>query len=349
MLEAVRDVVAEYEAISYPDAVPSMKGHMARQDAGSLLLQAAPNTSGKGAPELARALERGRIVYFPQCPVPLPGEAELRFLREDLQQGLGRKNVSWYPDGDRLVGLKAEPPVRERARSLLSAHARGVDLFLNQLMPDLMRGARRGTSSFRPVQERGRDLSPHASNELIHIDAGAYGATHGDRILRFFVNVNPSEDRVWASRGSFADLLRRYGTEAGIAGSRQSLVASLPERLYSGTIRAAAHVVPAIGMIDTSPFDRLMRRFHNFMKDSPSFRDSREGLVELAFKPFSAWMVLTDTVSHACLSGQHALVDTFIVPRANCTERDADPWELLAAACAGAPAQIASREPGGLV
>jgi hypothetical protein len=83
-------------------------------------------------------------------------------------------------------------------------------------------------------------------------------------------------------------------------------------------------------MIDTSPYDRLMRRFHNFMKDSPAFRESTEGLVELTFKPFSAWMVLTDTVSHACLSGQHALVDTFIVPAANCTELDQDPWHLLA-------------------
>jgi len=42
--------------------------------------------------------------------------------------------------------------------------------------------------------------------------------------------------------------------------------------------------------------------------------------------------VLTDTVSHACVSGQHALVDTFVVPLANCTELDQAPLHVLAGA-----------------
>ena len=44
----------------------------------------------------------------------------------------------------------------------------------------------------------------------MHIDAGAYGATNGARILRFFVNVHPERDRVWGTKGSFEDLMRRY-------------------------------------------------------------------------------------------------------------------------------------------
>jgi hypothetical protein len=39
-------------------------------------------------------------------------------------------------------------------------------------------------------------------------------------------------------------------------------------------------------------------------------------------------MVLTDGVSHACISGQHALVDTFLVPLRNC--RRPAPYHLLA-------------------
>jgi hypothetical protein len=284
------------------------------------------------APDLQSGLERGRVIHFPQSPIPLPSAEDQTFLREELGRHLGRKNVSWYPDGDRLVGVDADSAIQRRARKILVAHAKAVDALLNRIMPGFMKGALRGTSSFRPVQEKGRQLSAHASNELIHVDAGAYGATHGDRILRFFVNLNPVEDRVWASRGTFAELYAKYGEEAGITAERRSMQASPPERLYSGLVRAAGRAVPAIRMIDTSPYDRLMRRFHNFMKDSPSFRDSKEGLVELTFKPFSAWMVLTDAVSHACLSGQHALVDTFIIPAANCTELDQDPAHILAGA-----------------
>ena len=112
------------------------------------------------------ALEANRIVYFPTCPLPLPPEETLDFLR-------------------RVTG-------------------------------DLTQDARIGTCSFRPIEEKGRNLKSHASNELVHVDAGAYGATNGDRILRFFVNVNPDRDRVWATKGSFQDMIERYGERAGL-------------------------------------------------------------------------------------------------------------------------------------
>ncbi len=193
-------------------------------------------------------------------------------------------------------------------------------------VPQFTAGWRIGTSSYRPLEEKGRDLSAHASNERVHVDAGAYGATHGDRILRFFVNLNPSSDRVWISKGTFADLLGRHGAEAGIASG--DLEAALPERAYRGLLRAAGRAFPMLRVIESSPYDRRMRRFHNWMKDTPAFQ---EGPSErLSFPPFSAWMVLTDGVSHACIAGQHALVDTFLVPLRNC--KLPAPFHLLSGA-----------------
>jgi hypothetical protein len=55
-------------------------------------------------------------------------------------------------------------------------------------------------------------------------------------------------------------------------------------------------------------------------------------------------MVLTDGVSHACIEGQHALVDTFIVPLRNC--RFETPYQLLQGellqGAGGAPAASAA-------
>jgi hypothetical protein len=78
-------------------------------------------------------------------------------------------------------------------------------------------------------------------------------------------------------------------------------------------------------VIDTSPYDRRMRRFHNWMKDTPAFQQPPHH--RFSFAPFSAWMVLTDGVSHACVSGQHALADTFLIPLRNC--RLPAPYDLL--------------------
>jgi len=193
-------------------------------------------------------------------------------------------------------------------------------------MPGFTRGWSPGTSSFRPMEEEGRGLSPHASNELIHVDAGAYGATHGDRILRFFVNLNPSRERVWISKGTFEELFRRHGAEAGLGGG--GLQPRLPERALGSLLRVAGRAFPMARVVDTSPYDRRMRRFHNWMKDTAQFQQPPHE--RFSFAPFSAWMVLTDGVSHACIQGQHALVDTFLIPLANC--RLIAPYHLLAGA-----------------
>ena len=201
-------------------------------------------------------------------------------------------------------------------------------------MPALAANLRAGTCSFRPLEERGRNLKPHASNELVHIDAGAYGATNGDRILRFFVNVNPETDRVWKSKGAFPELFAQHGRAADLY---RRLSGSL-ERGFLGTLRTALlnalarAGLPLAPMLDSSPYDRVMRQFHNYMKDTPSFQQESEADRTYRFEPYSAWMVLTDMVSHASYSGQHALVYTDLIPLQDCRLPEMAPYHILQSA-----------------
>ena len=54
-------------------------------------------------------------------------------------------------------------------------------------------------------------------NVSYHPEAGACGATNGDRILRFFINVNPADVRVWVSKGKFPKLPQVHGECARLA------------------------------------------------------------------------------------------------------------------------------------
>jgi|ERR1043166_3253691 hypothetical protein len=290
----------------------------------SQLVQAGPT-------DLSDELERGRIVGFPECPIDLPSPEDLSFLREEMPKVLKLKNISYHPESDRIVGIKGHKEVVERTHAILKAHSRRVQEFLAKAIPALSREWMIGTSSFRPMQEKGRELSAHASNELVHIDAGAYGATHGDRILRFFVNVNPTEERVWISKGAFPDLYKRFGGRAGVAcgGGDGYLEEGLLDRFRTAAAKAISTLVPPARLIDSSPYDRAMRRFHNFMKDTPDFQSTQEGHQEFRMKPFWAWMVFTDMVSHAVISGQHAFVDTFVVPLRNCRLQEMAPINIL--------------------
>ncbi len=277
-------------------------------------------------------LEQGKIVHFPRCPVPLASEADLERLRRDLAGQLKRKNASYHPESDRVTGLQPGAPLAGLAYDVLTRHRQAVSDFLSGIMPKLMPDATIGTCSFRPVEEQGRNLSAHASSELIHIDAGAYGATNGDRILRFFVNVNPDTDRVWATKGSFAEVFERYGSKAGLAaatGNARYLERGLLDRARTAALHGVSHLLPAATILDSSPYDRAMRKFHNYMKDTPEFRNDPAGYQEIRFAPGSAWMAFADGVSHACISGRHALIWTCLVPLKNSHLPELAPINIL--------------------
>jgi hypothetical protein len=287
--------------------------------------------------DIEDAMERAEVVFFRQPPVELPVDADLEFLREGLPRELQVKNISYHPESDSIPRFEAAPEVKDRVERILRTHGQRVEAFLRRATPDYVPNWTLGTTSFRSIEEQGRNLKPRSSNELVHIDAGAYGATNGARILRFFVNIHPTRNRVWGTKGSFNALMARHRELWGAAtgGKDRASVDKGPlDRLYSGLINAVGKLYPLVQVIDSSPYDRSMRRIHNYMKENPTFRDSREGYQEIHFPPLSAWMVFTDGISHSVLTGQHALVTTVIVPLANCRKPELTPYHVLARSAA---------------
>jgi hypothetical protein len=62
-----------------------------------------------------------------------------------------------------------------------------------------------------------------------------------------------------------------------------------------------------------SPYDDFMLRMHHFLKENEQFqKNCPKDYWE--FPPGSCWVVFTDQVSHAALSGQYALEQTFRIP-----------------------------------
>jgi hypothetical protein len=261
----------------------------------------------------------------------------LRFLRETLPTIMTRKNASYYAAADSVQGIGGTVEQMNRVRDILRGHHQRVSQFFEKHAPSLVEGWRSGTTSFRPIETHGREIKRHANDELVHVDAGAYGATHGNRVLRFFVNVNDAgEDRIWTTKGSFRDLYQRYGKQAAITPSAPgSLREGAGDKLRTGIARGLAKLNPlALTALDSSPYDRAMRRFHNFMKDTDAFQEDMSTHEVIRFAPFSAWSCFTDSVSHACIGGRHALVSTFEVPLANCRLKEYAPYHILDGAAA---------------
>ena len=89
-----------------------------------------------------------------------------------------------------------------------------------------------------------------------------------------------------------------------------------------------------------------MLRFHHFLKESSEFQRLCHKDV-WQFPPGSAWIVFTDTASHACLSGQYALEQTLIIRHESLSCPEKAPISILEE-LAGFPLKGHGHRPRGL-
>jgi hypothetical protein len=109
---------------------------------------------GAGPAEIEDAMERGEVVFFDRCPLELPSEADLQFMREGLPRELQVKNISYHPESDSIPRFEAAPEVARRMEEILRLHGRRVEAFLRSSCPDFVPGWTLGTTSFRSIEEQ---------------------------------------------------------------------------------------------------------------------------------------------------------------------------------------------------
>ena len=253
--------------------------------------------------EYYRALENGDILYFPLTPFELP-EDDLALLRSTSQiRGSHHKNIAYRPAQDKVANFSDGSSNPEKLRSVMRDYSRRVLAFLRSFLPRYMESPRIDLASFRPQEEEGRVLPLKKRNDLLHVDSFPTRPTSGDLILRTFTNVNSVKSRVWVTSDPFRPLAERYAMKAGLQiaanGSLGSRIGSL--------LREAG-----LPLKDRSAYDRFMLGFHDYLKSNEDYQANCPKY-RFEFPPRSTWMVFTDVVPHAVLSGQYALEQTVIV------------------------------------
>jgi 3-deoxy-D-manno-oct-2-ulosonic acid (Kdo) hydroxylase len=283
-----------------------------------------PNPSPAQARAWCERLEAGDILYFAQTPVPVPTE-DLSFLLGRQQTGSTlHKNIAYKPNLDAVSGHDAStgPAELKQLQRIMGLYSQNVAQFLVQFLSPYQGRWKLDYASFRPQEEEGRDLPLRRRNDLLHTDAFPTRPTRGARILRLFNNIHPTRTRDWVVSDPFAVLAAKYAPQeialpsAGSAGRALRSLAS------------AAGLGYAIPSLKRSPYDDFMMRFHNFLKENASFQaECRKEYLE--FPPGSSWMVYTDMVPHAVLSGQFALEQTFLVEHGAMVSPEFSPLSVL--------------------
>ena len=144
-------------------------------------------------------LEARETLVWPTAPMPLPSADECEFLRGLLPMTRS-SGVVWLDGQNRdLHGLGPlpDPADEDRVRDILSHFQTTSTDWVKGLLPEYAEAIQPQPATFRPCEEAFRSQTLSGRNDLLHIDHFTRRPTWGARILRLFVNIHPSEDRVW--------------------------------------------------------------------------------------------------------------------------------------------------------
>jgi hypothetical protein len=189
------------------------------------------------------ALEAGNVILFPTTPFEL-SETSKEFLRGlDFSGGAVHKNIAYRPALDRVTGVEPKSVEMATLHNVFQEYSRNVIGFTQELLPQYATAWKLDYASFRPLEERGRDLPLNKRNDLIHTDAFPSRPTNGGLILRVFTNLHPTEARVWITSDPFTVVATRYARKAGlddVAGGAASSIHRFRNQLLHGLHQVTA-------------------------------------------------------------------------------------------------------------
>jgi len=266
-------------------------------------------------------LEKGNIIFFPSIPFNFPQD-DIAYLLEQKQTGAkNRKNIAYKPKKDAITNSASKDG--SKLKNILKNYCYSVEEFLGAILSPYKEEMVLDYTSFRPFQEKGRDLRLRARNDLLHVDAFPTRPMHGRRILRFFTNINPQEPRKWITGRTFQELVYEIGPKIGLPKKVTHTI--LDQLLLKSKKKALKAGIP---VTLRSPYDEFMLKLHHYLKEDTSYQEN-EKKDSWSFPPNSCWMVFTDQVTHAALSGQYALEQTLLVPKTALINPENAPISIL--------------------
>lgn len=241
-------------------------------------------------------LESGKILCFPQLSFKLPPEEQPLFIPYCTNKKT--KNISFDINTDTVRGIQADKKHQMQLKAMLTRFSQQAKSFMAALFPYYTDKLIVGRTSYRPVQIKNRITSVRKNDSRLHVDAFPSNPNQGKRILRLFCNINPyGENRVWRVGENFLSVAQQF----------------LPK--ISKPLPGSAKLLHWTGITKSirSYYDHIMLQIHDRMKLDTDYQ-KRVKYTEVCFPPGSSWIVSTDQVSHAAISGQYTLEQTFYLP-----------------------------------
>ena len=260
---------------------------------------------------LEETLESGKVLFFPHLRFDFAGD-ESRFLSEQWSDGKA-KNISFRGPDFPLQGAQGSADDIAELKNLIARFSGHAESLVRGLFPHYQGHLRRGFTSYRTASVEGRETSWRKDDTRLHVDSFPSNPTGGLRLLRVFSNVNPNGlPRVWRVGEPFADHAARFFPRA------------------SRPLPGYAWLLERLGITKSrrTAYDHYMGQLHDLGKADFAYQQSSPQL-NFEFPAGSSWVVFSDQVLHAVMSGQFMLEQTFYLEPENLADPAAGPLKIL--------------------
>ena len=260
---------------------------------------------------LIAAVERGKVLYFPHLAFAIEGGE--RALLDPKVADPERKNISLAPNGGALHGVLGDNVAQSAVRALIGRYQANARSLVDGLFPEYRGKLRVAPTSLRLHKVETRETSWRKDDSRLHIDAFPSRPNYGERILRVFTNVNPAgAPRVWRVGEPFEAVAQRF------------LPHIKPQVPGSAWLMNLLHITKS----PRSEYDHLMLRLHDAMKADLAYQKDAPQQ-EMPFPPGCVWVCFSDQTSHAVMSGQFMLEQTFFLPVEAMVQPECAPLGIL--------------------
>jgi 3-deoxy-D-manno-oct-2-ulosonic acid (Kdo) hydroxylase len=260
-----------------------------------------PSLDAQQSLAATQALESGQVLVLPQLPFVLAAH-EQKFL-DTRWSDQKSKNISLRPQANAVgtpfmkgaIGTELE---LAELRGMIQRYADNACSLVAALFPSYAKQLKVANTSYRPFEVENRVSSYRKDDTRLHADAFPSNPTQGTRLLRVFCNINPyGKPRVWRVGEPFADMAAKY----------------LPQTRAMLPLQAWLMHNLGITKKRRTDYDHRMLQLHDLLKADMDYqRHAPQQQVD--FMPGTTWVVYSDQVLHAAMSGQFMLEQTFHLP-----------------------------------
>jgi hypothetical protein len=260
--------------------------------------------------EWIAALESGKVLHFKNLPFEIH-ENEKSLFSESIQNPKSR-NISLGSDGE-LKGALGDPTSLITLKEMILRFRNLSQILVHSLVPKYAEYLKVSPTSFRPLNISNRKQSWRADDRRLHVDAFATRPNYGERILRVFMNINPnSQPRVWRVGDSFENIVEQF----------------LPKIKAYSYFQAKFLNVVGLTKSFRSEYDHMMLQIHDAMKSDLDYQKNSPQ-AQFNFMPGDVWVCFSDQTSHAAMSGQYMMEQTYNLPLKALYDAQSSPLAIL--------------------